>query len=46
MGEWYKCFTKGRLRSKYGDIYEPYKKQEDISNELNPFKETDLKELD
>ena len=30
----------------YGEINEPYKKQEDISNELNPFKETDWKELD
>ncbi len=30
----------------YGKINEPYKKQEDISNELNPFKETDWKELD
>lgn len=30
----------------YKDIDEPYKKQEDISNELNPFKETDWKELD
>jgi len=30
----------------YEDIYEPYKKQEDISNELNPFKETNYKELD
>ena len=33
-------------RRQYGDIDEPYKKQEDISNELNPFKETDWKELD
>ena len=25
----------------FEDIYEPYKKQEDISNKLNPFTETD-----
>ena len=30
----------------YGKINEPYKKQENISNELNPFKETNWKELD
>jgi len=35
-----------KLQYFYGEINEPYKKQEDISNELNPFKETNWKELD
>ena len=30
----------------YGEINEPYKKQEDISKEINPFKETDWKQFD
>ncbi len=42
----YSLKLQNKLQYFYGDIYEPYKKQEDISNELNPFKETNWKELD